>query len=63
MEASARKKKRPLAAIPENLEELSVPVLSNQIVVAVDFCAQVEARAHQDNKIIAAASAKEAQGR
>ena len=32
MEASARKKKRPLAAIPENLEELSAPSVMIQIV-------------------------------
>ena len=59
MEASARKKKRPLAAIPENLEELSTSVLSNQIV-AVTHCAQVEARAHQDHRVVAAPGPKEA---
>jgi len=47
MEASARKKKRPLAAIPENLEELSKPQL---IKIIKSLQSQVQKKQRTDNE-------------
>ena len=52
MEASARKKKRPLAAIPENLEELSKPEL---IKIIKSLQSQVQKKQRSDNEVDAKA--------
>ena len=48
MEASARKKKRPLAAIPENLEELSKPEL---IKIIKSLQSQVQKK-HKGDEVV-----------
>ena len=52
MEASAPKKKRPLAAIPENLEELSKPEL---IKIIKSLQSQVQKKQRTDNELDAKA--------
>ena len=52
MAASARKKKRPLAAIPENLEELSKPEL---IKIIKSLQSQVQKKQRNDNELDAKA--------
>ena len=52
MEVSARKKKRPLAAIPENLEELSKPEL---IKIIKSLQSQVQKKQRTDNELDAKA--------
>ena len=54
MEASARKKKRPLAAIPENLEELSKPEL---IKIIESLRQQVQKKQRTDAEVDAKAVA------
>ena len=47
MEASARKKKRPLAAIPENLEELSKP----ELIKIIQSLRQQVAKKHKGDEV------------
>ena len=47
MEASARKKKRPLAAIPENLEELSKP----ELIKIIQSLQQQVAKKHKGDEV------------
>ena len=51
MEASARKKKRPLAAIPENLEELSKP----ELIKIIQSLQQQVAKKHKGDEVDAKA--------
>ena len=51
MEASARKKKRPLAAIPENLEELSKP----ELIKIIQSLRQQVAKKHKGDEVDAKA--------
>ena len=51
MEASARKKKRPLAAIPENLEELSKP----ELIKIIESLQQQVAKKHKADEVDAKA--------
>ncbi len=51
MEASARKKKRPLAAIPENLEELSKP----ELIKIIESLRQQVAKKHKGDEVDAKA--------
>ena len=48
MEASARKKKRPLAAIPENLEELSKP----ELIKIIQSLQQQVAKKHKGDEVV-----------
>ena len=48
MEASARKKKRPLAAIPENLEELSKP----ELIKIIQSLRQQVAKKHKGDEVV-----------